>query len=425
MGKRVGMDWLDVLGASVWGPGLEGWAASRLVLAGLAPYEPRASPPPPPTILSATERRRTGPVARLALAVAHEAAAMSGLPPAGLRTVFGSANGDGLVVGGILDALSHGQAAPGERLVSPTQFHNSVHNAAAGYWSIATGSMQPATCLGCGDDTWAASLLMATVEALTTRQPVLLVVYDHPLPPPLDAARPTGPPFAAALVLMHRELMHRGGAPAIGRMVAWRTTDEAAPGDFLPRNRALARLAASNPAARSLAVLEALAARDGQFRPFHHLPYLDRTLKVRVSADLSRRGFARLVPHAGAMCLLDRIVSWDLAGIRCLVSNLSDPDNPLRHAGRLPALAGIEYAMQAAALHGALRAGGVAQPPGYAAALRDVALHADRLDDHEEIMVDARLERQEASGLIYALRVTDPGGKPLVEGRAVIALPRA
>ena len=73
--------------------------------------------------------------------------------------VFGSSNGDAVVVHDILEAL-----ASADRPVSPTQFHNSVHNAAAGYWTIATGSHQPATCLGCHDHTLAASLLKAVAE---------------------------------------------------------------------------------------------------------------------------------------------------------------------------------------------------------------------------------------------------------------------
>ena len=130
-------------GIGVWGPGLEGWEASRLVMAGSAPWLRAPSPPPPPTILSPTERRRSGLVVRLALAVATEAAANSGLQAASLRAVFASAHGDGHVVGQILETLSGT-----EQLVSPTQFHNSVHNAAAGYWSIGTGSDRPAACLG-------------------------------------------------------------------------------------------------------------------------------------------------------------------------------------------------------------------------------------------------------------------------------------
>ena len=207
-----------MLGVSVWGPGLEGWAAARAVLAGAAPYVVRESVVPAPAMLPATERRRAGPVVRLALAVAAEAAAASGVAPGLLRPVFGSSNGDGVVVGSILDALARG--APGERVVSPTQFHNSVHNAAAGYWSIAHGSRMPATCLGAHDSTWAASLLTAMVEVGVEvgagGEPVLLVCYDHPLPAPLDALRPTAFALGVGLVL--------GGAGGGGMRlrVGWR-----------------------------------------------------------------------------------------------------------------------------------------------------------------------------------------------------------
>ena len=136
-------------------------------------------------------------------------------------------------------------------------------------------------------------------------------------------------------------------------------------------------------------------------------------------------GIAGLVPHAGAMVLLDRVESWDETMVLCRAVSHLDPGNPLRRSGRLAGCCGLEYAMQAAALHGALRAGEVAQRAGYAAALRAVGLHVDRLDDpaYGDLRVEARLERQEASGLVYALLVTAADGTPLVSGRASIALP--
>ncbi|MBV1795605.1 beta-ketoacyl synthase chain length factor [Siccirubricoccus sp. G192] len=262
----------NIIGVSVWGPGLEGWAASRPVLAGEAPYEPRPSPAPPPAVLPPTERRRTGPVARLALVVAQEAAAASGLPPASLRSVFASSNGDGVVVGGILDALA---TIPAEsRPVSPTQFHNSVHNAAAGYWSIANASAEPATCLGLHDDTWAAGLLKAMAEVVADAEPVLLCAYDHPLPAPLDARRPTLAPFGLGLVL---------APPGIGRPLArlavrYEAMAGAAPP--VPRIEGLRPLAAGNAAARALPLLEALA-RGGAAS--HFLPYGDGSLTVTLA----------------------------------------------------------------------------------------------------------------------------------------------
>ena len=265
-----------IVGVSVWGPGLEGWAASRPVLAGAKPYEPSLSPPPVPALLSPTERRRTGPVVRLALAVAHEAAqeaAMSsGLPPGSLRSVFGSSNGDGVVVGGILEALAmaHGE----ERVVSPTAFHNSVHNAAAGYWSIANAGRQPAACLGAHDWTWAAALLKAMAEVAAEGEAALLCCYDHPLPTPLAALRPTASAFGAGLVLAPLGV----GRPMATVRVGYCATPPA-PAAWAPRNPALHALATGNAVAQSLRLLETLAL-GGTDR--HAIPYLDGRLDIEL-----------------------------------------------------------------------------------------------------------------------------------------------
>lgn len=260
----------SVLGVSVWGPGLEGWAASRAMLAGCVPYVARDSVAPAPDMLGATERRRAGPVVRLALTVAAAAAAGSGLAPGSLRPVFGSSNGDGVIVGSILDALARG--APGERVVSPTQFHNSVHNAAAGYWTIAHGSREPATCLGAHDWTWAASLLTAMAAVAAGGGPVLLVCYDHPLPPPLDALRPTGAAFGAGLVLGPM-------ADAPGLEVSWR----AGAGVRAPLPPGLARLRDMNAVAEALPLLAALAQAAGE-ESGHDVAYCDGHLRVSVRA---------------------------------------------------------------------------------------------------------------------------------------------
>ena len=259
----------SIIGTAIWGPGLEGWAASRDVLAGVAPYVPAASPPPAPALLPATERRRSGPVVRLALAVAHEAATACGFPPDTLRAVFASSNGDGPVVGAILDALA---TSAGERVVSPTQFHNSVHNAAAGYWSIATASRQPATCLGCHDDSFAAGLLVALADLRAIAAPVLLCCYDHPLPPPLDAVRPTGPAFAAALVLAPPQL----GAPTLHA----RYDPEAPPRPFTLHRRRIwsTSLRATRPPAPCRFWPRSPAAAHSS----HDLPYLDGRLTLEL-----------------------------------------------------------------------------------------------------------------------------------------------
>jgi predicted hotdog family 3-hydroxylacyl-ACP dehydratase len=143
-----------------------------------------------------------------------------------------------------------------------------------------------------------------------------------------------------------------------------------------------------------------------------------------LTPPLGRAAIARLVPHAGAMCLLDRALSWDAQGIACEADNHRDPANPLRRGGLLPAICGVEYALQAMALHGALLAGGASQPAGYLSSLRDVSIGAERLDDVAgPLGVRARALAAEAGGFIYRFEVKG-GGSTLLTGQAAIILPR-
>lgn len=123
------------------------------------------------------------------------------------------------------------------------------------------------------------------------------------------------------------------------------------------------------------------------------------------------------------MVMVDAVDSYDAAAIRCRTTRHLDPANPLRHAGRLPALAGIEFCLQAAALHGGLLAG-AAQRPGYVASLRAVTLHIDRLDDPALplLIVEAMREAQEPSGMSYALTLRTES-RLLLTARALVKLP--
>ena len=245
---------VGIAAAAILGPGLPGWEASLPVLRGEVPWAEAPVALPPPASLPPTERRRTSAAVRLALAVGAEAAARSGIAAAALDTVFASSNGDGAVVGAILDAL----AEPGGA-ISPTQFHNSVHNAAAGYWGIAAGSSRSSVSLGGHDDAFATGLLAAAAHVAARGTPVLLVAYDAPLTEPLAAVRPTGCAFAAGFVLVPE-----GGEASLSLTVS---PDDAA--GHAPHPPDLASL---NPAARALPLLRALASR----RPARiALPLLD------------------------------------------------------------------------------------------------------------------------------------------------------
>jgi len=138
---------------------------------------------------------------------------------------------------------------------------------------------------------------------------------------------------------------------------------------------------------------------------------------------LGREQIAALVPQCGAMCLLERVVSWDAAGIVCASASHRRADNPLRARGRLHAVAGIEYAAQAVALHGALAAReGRAIGPGVLAGLRDVELEAERLDlIPGELLAIAEALVVQQRHMLYAFRV-EGDGRILLRGRAAIAL---
>ena len=239
-----------IAGVAVWGPGLPGWADSRAVLAGETPYQPTEMGLPVPEILSANERRRTGATVRLALVVAHRAMQMAGMPPGSIASVFGCSNGDGAVVHAILETL----AGP-DRQVSPTQFHNSVHNAAAGYWSIATHSRQPAATLTGQDETFAAALLKAMAELHVEHQPILVCVHDTPIPGPMAEKRPILAPFAACLVLTPEPCARTIACIGVTYEPTRRVAEE---GTMLA---SLLPLALGNPAARALPLLELLARR--------------------------------------------------------------------------------------------------------------------------------------------------------------------
>ena len=238
-----------ILGVGLHGPGMAGWAAGRAVLTGAEPWEDTEAALPPPALLAPTERRRAGAAVRLALAVAEEASAASGLAAGAIPGVFATSNGDGAVLGALLETLA--SAAP---QVSPTQFHNSVHNAGGGYWTIATSSRVPVTCLSCFDWTFAAGLLKAAAGVAVTAAPVLLCVYDLPMPELLAGVRPTRSSFGVGLVLAPPGT--EGALAELG--VAYRAAPPDA-GVGAPRLPVLAALAARNPAARALPLLEALA----------------------------------------------------------------------------------------------------------------------------------------------------------------------
>ncbi len=234
-------------GVGLVGPGLGGWEDSRAVLAGNAPYQPGPTAVAASELLPAAERRRAGMPVKLALAAGREALVAAARDAGKTATVFASSSGDCDNVHHMLEAL----ATPA-RQISPTRFHNSVHNAPAGYWSIATQCRAPSTSLACRDASFAAGLLEAACQVAGDGAAVALIAYDHPYPEPLHAVRPILAAFGIALVLAP-SATDRSIAVLDVTFVAQETaaTPVAVPGLEALRNGV--------PAARSLPLLTVLA----------------------------------------------------------------------------------------------------------------------------------------------------------------------
>jgi hypothetical protein len=162
-----------------------------------------------------------------------------------LASVFSSSGGDGQNCHELCQAL-----AMAVREVSPTRFSNSVHNAAAGYWSIATGAKLESNVICAHDASFCAGLLEALTQVTVDRIPLLLVTYDTEYPEPIHAKRPVPDAFGIAFVLAPDR-----SAASLARVEAVLSDG---PADRLDDPQ-LERLRLSIPAARGLPLLRLLA----------------------------------------------------------------------------------------------------------------------------------------------------------------------
>jgi hypothetical protein len=234
-----------VKGIGLWAPGTPTWHAFREVATGEA--SPAGNERPVADVLPANERRRAPESVLLAAAAAGQAVAMSGLNAADLPCVFASSHGDQVITDYMCATLA---TAPAE--LSPTKFHNSVHNAPAGYWTIATHCHAASSAVSGGEESFGAGLLEAATLAVADDRDVLLASYDIAGAGPIGGITLTTGAFASALVLSPR---------ADGAAIRLDITPE--PGNSAGEASGDAwmdGLAASNPSSVAVPLFRALAA---------------------------------------------------------------------------------------------------------------------------------------------------------------------
>lgn len=226
-------------------PGMQNWQQASQILSGKNHYEFFELDKYKPDLLPPNERRRATEMIRLAFRICEDAMSQSSIKMNECASVFASSDGDYFII----DQICRSLCTP-EKMVSPTQFHNSVHNSAAGYWSIAAESRLASTSISALDD----SFILGLVEAITfcqqEQQPVLFAAYDISPPQPILEKRPVLHDFGVALLLT---------PTPDAKTLAKLEISIASPTTETPSNPQLDFLRETNPAARVLPILENLS----------------------------------------------------------------------------------------------------------------------------------------------------------------------
>ena len=239
-------------------PGLVGWQNSLSSLKGTVAYRKTPLPKLSPVLLAANEQRRTTHLIKLALQVAHEATETLSDEQKKIATVFSSCEGDTEILDKNCTALTLL-----DRPISPTHFHNSVHNAPAGYWAIANKNSMPSTSIAAQKISFSAGLLDVAVYIQVEQQQALFVAYDSIAPQTLEKAVCVSESFATALYLSPVKTKNSYGELALS------LSDQEKPDQM--DNAKLEKLRTSNPAAHSLPLLSAVAKK---IKTNITLPYL-------------------------------------------------------------------------------------------------------------------------------------------------------
>lgn len=248
-----------IQGIGFWSPALPGWQAAAAAFRGDAVAAPASTPAarPSPALLAANERRRAPDTVLVALQVASDALADAGLvigdvargsDTANLASVFVSTHGDLPITDALCTTL-----AANPLLLSPTRFHHSVHNAASGYWAIASASRGPSTALSAHHHSFAVGLLEALSQCVAEQRRVLLVAYDTQACGALASVNPSRGLLGVALLLAP---VTETSSPAPWRLAA--ALQPAAAACLTLRSPAAQRLR-DNAMASALPLFEALA----------------------------------------------------------------------------------------------------------------------------------------------------------------------
>lgn len=237
-----------IAGIGAWGSYFESWQALQALLNGASLPETKLKGPKP-DIIPANERRRAPLPVKLAVASSWQATQDAGVEADTLTCVFASGLGDTDLTDYMCKTL-----ASEHKALSPTKFHNSVHNAPAGYWTISTGTMKAANSVAGYENLVSLTLLEAMIQCETENTPMLLTFYDAPVAQILTPVLPNQETFAFSLVVFPHSADVEGPLLTANVEQQEHTTWPA----LQNKSDYLRRLYAANPAAKILSLAELL-----------------------------------------------------------------------------------------------------------------------------------------------------------------------
>jgi len=195
---------VGVRGLGLWTPGHAGVSEWLGGVPDPARHAPEAA------LLDGGVRRRASSLTRIAVDALGQALEQAGWDAATRPSVWATAHGEHETALAILEMMHQGEGK-----LSPTRFHNSVHNTASGYASIAAGNRAPSTTLTGGPELVASALLEAWCMVEAGAPEAALVLFDEPVRPPFDP-RGARQPLAVAFCLSART------AGALAVLTRWR-----------------------------------------------------------------------------------------------------------------------------------------------------------------------------------------------------------
>ncbi|MBX2849931.1 MAG: beta-ketoacyl synthase chain length factor [Acidiferrobacterales bacterium] len=244
----------QILGVGAWGPTFHNWSDLQALLKGEI-LEVEASKGPKPEVIPANERRRAPLPVRLSVESSWQACQAANLEPADLVSVFVSGLGDTQLTDYMCRTL-----ASDNKALSPTKFHNSVHNAAAGYWTISTGCMQAANSVAGFQQSVSLTLLEALIQCQAEQRPILLTFYDAPCSEVLRDLMKNEIAFAASVIVAPAEFVApEGNAQSSSLVYQMQLQQQSADWPQFDADDFLQQCYTTNPVGRILPLLKTIA----------------------------------------------------------------------------------------------------------------------------------------------------------------------